>query len=119
MPEAKTYTGSCHCGDVRYEVKTDLATVISCNCSICSRTGSLLTFVPATQFKLLKGEDALTDYRFNTHVISHVFCKRCGIKSFAKGKMPNGDETRAINVRCLEGLDLDSLTPTKYDGKSK
>lgn len=119
MSEAKTYTGSCHCGDVRYEVTTDLSRVISCNCSMCGRAGTLLSFVPASQFKLLQGQDSLTDYRFNKHAISHVFCKRCGIKSFAMGKMPKtGDEMRAINVRCLEGVDIDSLSVTKVDGKS-
>jgi hypothetical protein len=118
MPEPKKYVGSCHCGAVRYEVETDLARVISCNCSMCSRAGWLLTFVPAEQFTLLSGEDALTDYRFNTHVIAHLFCKVCGVKAFGKGKGPQG-EMRAINVRCLEGLDPESLTITKVDGKNR
>ena len=119
MPEAKTYQGSCHCGNVRYEVKTDLQPVISCNCSICSRSGTLLTFVGLSQFKLLSGEDSLQEYRFNKHVIQHLFCKTCGIRSFAAGKSPDGSDMRAINVRCLEGVDLDSLTITKFDGKNK
>lgn len=119
MPDAKTYKGSCHCGNVRYEVETDLAKVISCNCSFCSRTGALLTFVPVSQFKLEKGEDALVDYRFNTHKIAHVFCKGCGVRSFSKGKMPTGEEMRAINVRCLDGVDLDSLPLTKVNGRDR
>ena len=118
MPEARTYSGSCHCGNVRYEVTTDLGRVISCNCSICSRSGTLLTFVPVAQFKLLQGAGDLKDYRFNKHVIEHKFCTTCGIRPFAAGKMPNGDEMRAINVRCLEGVDLDALPITKFDGKN-
>jgi hypothetical protein len=119
MAEAKTYTGSCHCGDVKFEVTGDMSSVISCNCSICSRTGALLAFVPIAQFKLLKGEDAQGDYQFNKHVIHHWFCKRCGIRSFSGGVGPGGAEMRAINVRCLEDIDLDKLEINKVDGKSR
>jgi hypothetical protein len=118
MPEAKTYDGSCHCGSVRYEVTTDLAQVIACNCSLCSRAGYLLTFVPAAQFKLLQGEESLQDYRFNTHKIEHLFCKNCGVRSFARGKRPDGTEMRAVNVRCLADVDLDTLAITKANGKA-
>ncbi len=117
MTEEKTYTGSCHCGVVRYEVTTTLGTVIACNCSMCGRAGTLLTFVGVDKFKLLSGDDALTDYQFNKHVIHHTFCKICGIKPFAKGKDKHGNETRAINVRCLEGVDLASLKIHEYDGR--
>lgn len=118
MSETKTYAGSCHCGKVRYEVTTDLAKVMSCNCSLCSRAGYLLNFVPGSQFKLLSGEDNLQDYRFNTHKIAHVFCKACGVRSFARGKTRDGADTAAINVRCLEGVDLDTLTITKVNGRA-
>jgi hypothetical protein len=104
---------------VQYEVQADLSSVISCNCSICSRTGALLAFVPAAQFKLRKGEDAQGDYQFNKHVIHHLFCKTCGIRSFSKGIGPGGAEMRAINVRCLEGVDLDKLEIKKVDGRSR
>jgi hypothetical protein len=117
MPETKLYKGSCHCGKVRYEVTTDLAQVIECNCSLCSRAGYMLTFVPADQFKLVSGENDLKDYRFNKHAIAHLFCTSCGVRSFAKGKMPNGQETRAINVRCLEGLDLATVKTNKVNGR--
>jgi hypothetical protein len=118
--EAKvsTYSGGCHCGKVRYEVEADLGTVIACNCSICSKRGSLLSFVPAGRFRLEKGEGDLTDYHFNKHVIHHLFCSTCGILSFAKGKAKDGKDMVAINVRCLDGVDLDALTITKFDGRS-
>lgn len=120
MSEMKTYGGGCHCGKVRYEAKLDLGKpVISCNCSMCGRVGSLLAFIPATDFKLLSGEDSLTDYQFNKHVIHHVFCKVCGIKSFARGKGRDGSDTIAINARCVDGVELGSLNVTAYDGKSK
>lgn len=119
MTEDKTYTGSCHCGNVKFEATGDFSNVISCNCSMCSRTGALLAFVPASQFKLLKGEDAQGTYKFNKHVIDHYFCNNCGIRSFSKGIGQGGVEMRAINVRCLEGVDLDALTVKKVDGKSR
>jgi hypothetical protein len=120
MNETKSYTGGCQCGQVRYQVDLDLGKpVISCNCSMCGRAGTLLTFVPAERFNLLSGGDALTDYQFNHLVIHHLFCSRCGIKSFARGKGRDGGEQIAINVRCLDGVDLDALTLQKSDGKSR
>ena len=119
MSEAKTYSGGCHCGKVRYEVTVDLSEpAVTCNCSMCGRSGTMLRFVPASSFKLLSGEDSLTEYRFNSKVINHLFCKVCGIKSFAAGKGPNG-ETRAINVRCLDDVDVQQIPTRHVDGKSR
>jgi hypothetical protein len=120
MGEVTKHSGGCHCGKVRYEVELDLGNpVVSCNCSICGRSGTLLAFVPENQFRLLSGEDVLTDYQFNKHVVHHVFCRVCGIKSFARGKKPNGDPMVAINVRCIDDVDLDALNVVKFDGKNK
>ena len=119
MGEAKSYQGGCHCGKVRYQAKVDLESpVISCNCSMCGRSGTMLTFVPASQFTLLSGEDSLTDYQFNKNVIHHLFCKVCGVKSFARGKNKDGSDMVAINARCLDGVDLQSLKVHQFDGKS-
>jgi hypothetical protein len=118
MTESKTYVGSCHCGKVRFEATSDLARVNSCNCSICSRAGYLLTFVPAENFKLLSGEGSVTDYQFNKHNIHHVFCSTCGVRSYAHGTGKGGASTYAVNVRCLEGVDLKSLDVVEFDGKS-
>ncbi len=114
------HEGGCQCGKVRYRVSIDLtAPVIACNCSMCGRSGTMLSFVPAAQFTLVSGEDALTDYQFNKHAIHHLFCAACGIKSFACGKGRDGGDTVAINVRCLDGVELDSLNVTKFDGRSR
>lgn len=119
MTETMNHQGSCHCGKVRYEVELDLAKpVISCNCSMCGRSGTLLAFVPEAHFTLLSGEDALRDYQFNKHAIHHLFCTTCGIKPFARGQMPDGSPIAAVNVRCIEGVDPDALEVQKYDGKS-
>ena len=118
MTDAKTYSGSCHCGQVAYEVEADLSRVISCNCSICRKRGLLLAFVPEGNFRLTQGEEALTDYTFNKGVVHHLFCSRCGVGSFGRGTRPDGVTSIAINVRCLDGVDLDSLNIRKFDGAS-
>ncbi len=120
MSEPKTHAGGCHCGKVRFEVALDLAEpAITCNCSMCSRSGTMLRFVPAAQFKLLSGAESLTDYRFNTKNINHQFCSVCGIKPFAAGISPDGSATRAINVRCLDDVDLTAIQTHHVDGKSR
>jgi hypothetical protein len=118
MTEMKTYAGSCHCGKVRFEATTDLAKVVACNCSICSRAGWLLVFVPASRFTLLSGEGSLTDYQFGKKHVHHPFCRECGIHAFGHGEAPGAGEMRAVNVRCLEGVDPASLTVSQFDGKS-
>jgi hypothetical protein len=117
MPQ--TYSGGCQCGKVRYEVQMDIGEVIACNCSRCGRLGTLLAFAPATQFRLLSGNADLTDFEFNEHIIQHKFCSTCGIQSFAIGTHPKtGDKMAAINVRCVDGVDVDSLRVRKVDGRS-
>jgi hypothetical protein len=115
----KTYTGGCHCGKVRYEVDIEnLNEVIECNCSICSKRAWLLTFVPAAAFRLLKGENDLTEYQFNKHLVHHLFCSTCGTSSFCRGARPDGTEMAGINVRCLDDIDIGSLTINQFDGKN-
>ncbi len=113
-----THKGSCHCGAVRYTVELDTdAEAIECNCSICGRAGALLLFAPASKFTLESGADNLTSYGFNQHRIDHVFCKTCGIKSFARGKSRDGSDMAAINVRCLEDVDVFTQKRKQFDGK--
>lgn len=118
MPEAATYTGGCHCGAVRYRVTLKLDAAVTCNCSICSKTGTMLAFAPAAQFELLSGQDALTDYQFGKRRLHHLFCKHCGIRSFARGAKPGGVEMAAVNVRCLDGVDLAAVPLKAFDGRS-
>lgn len=110
----KTYTGGCHCGAVKYEVTTDLAEVLQCNCSHCSKKGMLLNFVDKDKFKLISGKENLGEYQFNKKQIRHYFCKTCGVQSFAEGvTFPKA----CINVRCLDGVDMDKLTLKPFNGK--
>ncbi len=119
MAEVETYQGGCHCGKVRWELTAALSQGITCNCSICQKTGTILSFVPAASFRLLSGEDALTDYQFNKRHIHHLFCNTCGIRSFARGVGPDGNEVVAVNLRCIDGIDLASIPTTQFDGRSQ
>ena len=110
--------GSCHCGKIAFEVEGEPKEVMACNCSVCLRKGSLLWFVPRADLKLLTPEQDMATYTFNRHVIKHRFCPRCGIHPFGEGTDPKGNRMAAVNVRCLEGVDLDALKVTHYDGRA-
>ena len=114
------YQGSCHCGDIAFAFETTdpLQKVIDCNCSHCSRKGYLLSFVPRAQFTLKTPVANLATYTFNKHFIQHHFCPRCGAAPFGLAKDSKGVETAAINVRCVEDLDLASLQREFVDGRS-
>lgn len=110
--------GSCHCGKVKFEATGDFRFALSCNCSICERKGSLLAFVPEANFKQLSGKDSLTSYQFGPKTIDHTFCSTCGVAAFGSGSMPDGTKMKAINVRCLEGIDIKTLAIKEFDGRS-
>jgi hypothetical protein len=116
---AQKYSGGCQCGKVRYEVELDLSgPVMACNCSRCGKLGTLLAFAGGNDFKLVSGEGEVTEFLFNKHAIHHLFCSTCGVQSFARGKRPgDGADMVAVNVRCLDGVDLDSLTIKTFNGR--
>lgn len=110
--------GGCQCGRVRFTVDVALDNLITCNCTRCGKLGSILAFAGADAFALQAGGDALTEYRFNTDKISHLFCGTCGIQSFGRGVTPDGRQMIAVNVRCLDDIDVFGLNPQQVDGKS-
>ncbi len=113
-----TYSGGCQCGNVRYEVALDLGgPVMACNCSRCGKLGTLLAFAPAKDFKLVSGENEVTEFLFNKHAIHHLFCSTCGIQSYSRGKGPDGTQMIAINARCLDGVDVGSLQVKTFNGR--
>jgi hypothetical protein len=112
------YKGSCHCGKVAFEVEGELKGAIACNCSICSRKGSLLWFVARDQLRLLTAEEDIATYTFNKHVIKHHFCRTCGIHPYGEGVDRKGNRMAAINVRCLEDIELESVPVEQFDGRS-
>lgn len=112
------YQGSCHCGAVSFEVEGEINSVVACNCSMCQRKGSLLWFVPRDSLRLLSREDATSIYKFNKHVISHRFCPTRGIHPYGEGADPKGNAMAAINVRCIENIDLTSIPVQNFDGRA-
>jgi hypothetical protein len=112
------YKGSCHCGRIAFEAEGEITQLTDCNCSICSRKGSLLWFLPRQQFHLLTPSENLTTYTFNKHVIQHYFCSTCGINPFSEADDPSGKSIAAVNVRCLEDFDFSPLPVKHFDGRS-
>ena len=112
------YKGRCHCGKVAFEVEGEINGAMACNCSICSRKGALMWFVPREKLRLLTPESEVSTYTFNKHIIKHRFCPTCGIHPYGEGVDPNGNSMAAINLRCIEGIDLASVPVQNYDGLS-
>ncbi|NQD93507.1 GFA family protein [Pseudomonas sp. CrR25] len=112
------HKGSCHCGKVSFEAEGEITQAVACNCSICQRKGSLLWFVARHQLHLLSAEEAASTYTFNKHLIQHRFCPNCGMHPYGEGVDPHGNAIAAINIRCLEDIDLASIPVQHYDGRS-
>lgn len=113
----QTYTGSCQCGAVAFQVDADLDRTFTCNCSRCRRMGFVLTFVPRAAFHLT-ADGPTTEYQFNKHAISHRFCPVCGVQSYAYGER-EGQPLVAINVNCLDDVDARALASQAVDGASR
>jgi hypothetical protein len=108
--------GGCHCGAVRFEAALPAdVEAQDCNCSVCARNGYIHVIVPETRFRLLRGGESLTDYRFNTGVARHLFCRICGIKSFYRPRSnPDG---WSVNARCLDDPGDLVLHIAPFDGR--
>ena len=114
---AELLQGSCHCGAVKFEVRTEIVPAGRCNCSLCRRKGALMTpLFPASQLKILSGEDALTLYQFNTKVAKHYFCKHCGVYTFHQTRRDPAQWR--VNLGCLDGVDVYGLEAVLNDGAS-
>lgn len=115
-PTLVTHRGGCHCGAVAFEVDASAQLLVQeCNCSICALTGFRHLIVPASRFRLLRGADALTEYKFNTGTARHLFCRHCGIKSFYVPRSnPDGF---SIDARCLDPATIEHMTVEPFDGQ--
>jgi hypothetical protein len=111
------HKGGCHCGKIAYEVDGEITEVTECNCSICASRGYLLAFLPADKLRLRTPESEMRYYTFNTHKIRHYFCPNCGSAPFGMGQDGKGNPMAAVNVRCLEGVDLKALKINSFDGR--
>ena len=113
------YAGACHCGAVRFEAELDLASGGSrCNCSICMRTAVTSALVQPTAFRLLTAEAELGSYEWGARVSQRFFCKHCGIHCFGRGHLPEvGGDYVAVNLNCVEGIELGELAIHHWDGR--
>jgi hypothetical protein len=111
-----TFRGSCHCDSIRFEVDGELSGLEVCNCSICTRTGYIHWYVPPERFRLSTSEDAIATYQFGTRTAKHHFCRSCGISPFRRARS-NPNEVD-VNVRCLDGVDIDALETRAFDGRN-
>ena len=119
----KMYTGSCHCGAVRFEADINLSEgTFKCNCSFCTKARNWLNTVKPDAFRLLTGESALTDYRCTPTSNHNLFCKHCGMRPYGWGEAPElGGKFCAVNVTCLDDVDVNELlsAPIAYiDGRN-
>ncbi|MDQ3617303.1 MAG: GFA family protein [Pseudomonadota bacterium] len=113
-----THRGGCHCRRVRFEVDAPAALeVLDCNCSMCRISGFLHLIVPASRFRVVEGEGALSEYRFNTGAARHLFCRHCGIKSFYVPR--SHPEGFSVNARCLDDGTVTSITVTAFDDNDR
>lgn len=112
----KTYHGSCHCGKVRYAVRTDLTKVVECNCSLCRKRATLHHRVAPDQFTLISGKEALSLYRFGTMTAKHFFCATCGIHVFSNPRA--APHMISVNARSLDDFDVADTTVIPFDGKN-
>jgi hypothetical protein len=113
-----THRGGCHCGAVRFEI--DAPSVLEandCNCSICAPLGGFAhLIVPRSRFRLLQGDEVLTEYAFNTGVARHLFCSVCGIKSFYVPR--SHPEAYSVSARCLDPATIEELRIGQFDGRN-
>ena len=108
--------GSCHCGKVTFELQGEIRAAVECNCSICRMRGALWHGATEAELKILSGEADLALYQFGTKTAKHWFCRHCGVSPFVR---PRLDPTRwAVNIRCLEGVDVAALKVRLFDGEN-
>ena len=111
-------SGGCHCGEVRFAARLPEPPVpaLDCNCSICRMTGFLHIMVPHADFELLSGREALASYRFGTGAAEHLFCRRCGVKSFYQPR--SHPEAWSLNYNALDDGAVLDVSVRAFDGRN-
>ena len=113
------YEVRCHCGAIRLAVEGDLPEkAVTCNCSHCEMKGLILAAVSGASVKITSGGDRLKTYRFNKHLIDHLFCSECGAQCFSQASGADGSPMAMINMRCVPGADLEAIEKMPFDGAS-
>jgi hypothetical protein len=117
----RKHQGTCHCGDVRFEVELDTSHGAGrCNCTICTKIGATGAIVKPSAFTLLspKDEASLGEYAWGMKISRRFFCKRCGIHCFARGHLEQlGGDYVSVNLNCVDDVDTGLLKVTYWDGR--
>jgi hypothetical protein len=105
----ESYTGSCHCGAIRFEADIDLDEGSNrCNCSYCAKVRVWFAFAKgAKRLRLLDGS-GMSEYRWTPpgeaepH-LAFTFCRICGVRTFARGELASlGGTFHAVSVPTLD-----------------
>ena len=106
----KTYTGSCHCGAIRFEADLDLeAGTSKCDCRFCLKTRNWSVITKPEHLRVRAGEDALQDYPLSDSPVRLPFCKRCGVRAFSRGHL----EELGGDYVSIRGAGLDDASPAE------
>ena len=106
-------TLKCHCGAIEIQVnlQEEIDKLMRCNCSMCKRKGTMVTTINKEDLKIVKGEDKIKVYQFNTKVAKHHFCAECGDQTHnLRRSDPN---TYGINVGCIDEIKPNELFKLK------
>lgn len=109
------HAGSCHCGDVRFEISSNIAELTTCDCSICVKKNAVMTKVAENDFALLTPWATLSEYRWNTEIARHYFCRRCGIYTFHRKRAQPGHFE--INIFCIDDFDASNMPLRATEGQ--
>ncbi|MFK7872675.1 MAG: GFA family protein [Oligoflexales bacterium] len=112
------FKGRCHCGEVAFQFETEITSLLECNCTICHKLGSLWIFIPASSVHFEKEKVRMSEYQFGQKKLTHKFCQKCGIETFACGEDKEGNKLMGINVRCLEDFEWKDFEVRAHDGKN-
>lgn len=104
---------SCHCGAVQMEMHLPDGVVDPkrCDCSFCRRRGAIMGTTTLAHIRIIKGEDKLGLYQFNTGVARHYFCQICGI--YTHHQRRSNPAEYGYNIACLDGVNPFELGEVK------
>ena len=106
--------GSCHCGAIQFRVDSVISELTTCDCSLCVKRNAVMAKVPEHALTVVRGEELLTLYEWNTHRAKHYFCRHCGIYVFHRKRA--APDHFGVNVFCLDDFDNTSIPVRPTEG---
>ena len=97
--------------EIQINLKKEINELMRCNCSLCKIKGAMVSTINKKDFKVVKGQDKIKTYQFNTNVAKHHFCSECGTHTHnLRRSDPN---TFGFNVGCIDEIEPDRLFKLK------